>query len=245
MGSFSFVKADKLTDIENIVTDKPFKFLIPIEFGGGYILDDYGDYGILGSYPDGSQKYDMFEILAFWNSHPSIKFDGDEKPLMKEVDGYTSVNRCYGINIGIERKDMLRLKYPLKLVSVEYNGTYEELDGYSYYDPDQGTPRKRRPSYTDYSDSAHALFVKCFGEKLAHDLKSPEVLKSFKWEGIDVTNEDLLSTNQSIAQRFGEDNIEYLREEGDTHHNMLECFIQSVYHYGYQRAMDDVDSGRV
>jgi hypothetical protein len=30
------------------------------------------------------------------------------------------------------------LKYPLKLVSTSYNGTYEDFKTYSYCDPDQG-----------------------------------------------------------------------------------------------------------
>ena len=37
MGSFSWNKADKLTKVENIAIGKPFKFLIPKEFGGGFI----------------------------------------------------------------------------------------------------------------------------------------------------------------------------------------------------------------
>ena len=48
MGSFSWNKADNLTQIENIACGKSFKFLIPIEFGGGFIKDKYQDYGSLG-----------------------------------------------------------------------------------------------------------------------------------------------------------------------------------------------------
>ena len=41
MGSFSWNKADTLTQIENVAAGKPFKFLIPKEFGGGFIKDNY------------------------------------------------------------------------------------------------------------------------------------------------------------------------------------------------------------
>lgn len=34
MGSFTWLKADKLTRVANITYGKPFKFLIPKEFGG-------------------------------------------------------------------------------------------------------------------------------------------------------------------------------------------------------------------
>jgi len=67
MGSFSWNKADELTDIENIAEGYPFKFLIPKEFGGGYIKDVYQDFGNLGTKENGEPKYDMFELLAFWN----------------------------------------------------------------------------------------------------------------------------------------------------------------------------------
>ena len=48
MGCFSWLKADKLTKVANVVEDKPFKFLIPQEFGGGFIKDHYQGYGYLG-----------------------------------------------------------------------------------------------------------------------------------------------------------------------------------------------------
>lgn len=32
MGCFSWLKADKLTKVANVVEDKPFKFLIPQKF---------------------------------------------------------------------------------------------------------------------------------------------------------------------------------------------------------------------
>ena len=72
MGSFSWLKADKLTNVANIVDDKPFKCLIPAEFGGGFVRDSYQDYGYLGVKPDGTPKYDMYELLAFWNADESI-----------------------------------------------------------------------------------------------------------------------------------------------------------------------------
>ena len=49
MGSFSWLKADKLTTTANVAYDTSFKFLIPKEFGGGVIKDIYQDYGYLGT----------------------------------------------------------------------------------------------------------------------------------------------------------------------------------------------------
>lgn len=140
MGSFSWLKADDLTNVANVAYGQPFKFLIPKEFGGGFIKDKYQDYGYLGQKENGEPKYDMYELLAFWNHElvgSGLKYDG-EFPKMKEIDCYTDQNRSLGIDIGCCKEDIDKLKYPLKLVSSSYNGTYEDLKTYSYVDPDQG-----------------------------------------------------------------------------------------------------------
>lgn len=137
MGSFSWNKADKLTAIENVAFGTTFKFLIPKEFGGGFIKDKYQDYGYLGEKENGEPKYDMYELLAFWNKAEGLKYDG-EYPMMKEIDNYTDKNRNKGIEIGCYDEDILKLKYPLKLVSSSFEGTYEDLKTCSLGDPDQG-----------------------------------------------------------------------------------------------------------
>ena len=116
MGSFSWNKADKLTAIENIACGASFKFLIPKEFGGGFIKDKYQDYGYLDLKIDGKPKYDMYELLAFWNKAEGLNYDG-EYPLMKEIDEYTRKNRIKGIDIGCYENEILLLKYPLKSLS--------------------------------------------------------------------------------------------------------------------------------
>lgn len=143
MGSFSWNKADKLTNIENIAYGTSFKFLIPKKFGGGFIKDKYQDYGYLGKKEDGTPKYDMYELLAFWNNAEGIKYNGIF-PHMKEIDQYTNDNRSLGIDIGCYDEDILKLKYPLKLVSASFNGTYEDLETCSLGDPDQGFYSRKR-----------------------------------------------------------------------------------------------------
>jgi hypothetical protein len=143
MGSFSWNKADKLTAIENVACGSSFKFLIPKEFGGGFIKDKYQDYGYLGTKKNGEPKYDMYELLAFWNKAEGIKYKG-EFPLMKEIDEDTDDNRGLGIDIGCYDKDIFKLKYPLKLVSASFDGTYEDLETCSTGDPDQGFFSRKR-----------------------------------------------------------------------------------------------------
>lgn len=144
MGSFSWNKADDLTEIENIACGDEFKFLIPKEFGGGDLIDFYQDYGYLGTKDDDTPKYDMYELLAFWNSVDNLKWNGDTKPLMKEIDEHTDHNRCLGIGIGCYDHEILLLKYPLKLVSLSYKGDYESCVEPSLGDPDQGFYQRKR-----------------------------------------------------------------------------------------------------
>lgn len=145
MGSFSWMKADKLTQTANVAYGMPFKFLIPAEFGGGYIKDHYRDYGLIGE-PDANHsgawnadegKYDAYELLALWNCPERCKYNGEYNP-MKPIDEYTEHNRDIGIEIGCYDKQIEKLKYPLKFVSASYKGTYEYCTGRSYNDPDQG-----------------------------------------------------------------------------------------------------------
>ena len=147
MGSFSFTKADKLTKVSNILTNKTYKFLIPKEFGGGFIKEKYKDYGLLGG-TISSPEYDMYELVAFWNNHPGVKYDG-EFPLMKKIDKYTDHNRSIGIDIGCYDEDIAKLKYPLKLVSPTFKGTYEDLHDCSLYDKNQGWFPSYRPKQED------------------------------------------------------------------------------------------------
>ena len=154
MGSFSFMRADKTTKQLNFVDGDAVKMLIPQEFGGGFFKGYYDDYGIIKN-KDRTESVDVYEVLAFWNREEIMK-DGkkikdklscDKDSFYKTYPNetfYTISNRSYGIIIYFE--DLRRrekgkgvlLKYPLKLVSASYKGTYEDLDGISEDDPSQG-----------------------------------------------------------------------------------------------------------
>lgn len=141
MGSFSWLRADHTTKRNNITDGDNYKILIPKEFGGGFIKDTYYDYGYV-FYGEENQA-DLYGILAYWNKCEGMIYDGNEYPsTMKDIlergDTCRQENRCKGIDIGCYKKDIDELKYPLKLVSASYKGTYEECEGVSYSDPNQG-----------------------------------------------------------------------------------------------------------
>lgn len=140
MGSFSFLKAKvKSNEQECSLRDGyDFKLLIPQEFGGGSIKAYYQDYGIGAII--GKGQFDLYEVVAFWNNPLEVKgIDRDSVfPLESEN---TDFNRGIGIRIACWDKDHHNLKYPLKLVSVDYNKSYEECVGISYEDSTQGWKR--------------------------------------------------------------------------------------------------------
>lgn len=143
MGSFSWTRADKTTKRKNLVDGDKYKILIPKEFGGGYIKDTYYDYGTVFEYTDNHKIADLYGILAYWNKCENMEFDGDEYPstmedILKRGNTCLQNNRCKGIEIGCYDEQIDKLKYPLKLVSASYKGTYEECNMRSYGDPAQG-----------------------------------------------------------------------------------------------------------
>lgn len=141
MGSFSWMRADKITKRSNLTCGDKYKILIPQEFGGGFIKDTYFDYGYV--FYDTDHEADLYGILAYWNKCEGMIFDGEEYPstmqdILERGNTCLQSNRCKGIDIGCYDSQIDRLKYPLKLVSASYKGTYEECDMRSYGDPEQG-----------------------------------------------------------------------------------------------------------
>jgi hypothetical protein len=137
------MRADRTTKRSNLTDGDPYKILIPKEFGGGFIKDRYYDYGHVFEYDDTKEVADLYGILAYWNKCDGMIFDGEEYPstmedILKRGKTRLQSNRRKGIDIGCYDKDIDKLKYPLKLVSASYKGTYEECEGRSYGDPYQG-----------------------------------------------------------------------------------------------------------
>lgn len=141
MGSFSFIRADHCTRRKNLTMGDKYKILIPKEFGGGFIVDRYYDYGYV--FADTDHEADLYGILAYWNGCKDMDYEGDDYPktmddILKRGKTCEQHNRCKGINIGCYDNQVDNLKYPLKLVSMSYKGTYEDCEGRSYSDPEQG-----------------------------------------------------------------------------------------------------------
>ena len=140
MGCFSWCLIDERKEL---MEGQPFKMLIPLEFGGGSIQSTYDDYG---NFTISNMMFDLYEILAFWNQPQSVTVGEPVMFGVRSANEYlaegvdlTTHNRNIGIDIGCYDKDAAKLKYPLRLVSPSFMGTYESLDGqFSIGAPNQG-----------------------------------------------------------------------------------------------------------
>lgn len=143
MGSFSWLRADKTTKRKNLVHGDRYKILIPEEFGGGSITDVYFDYGYVFYFNGTREIADLYGILAYWNKCEGMIYDGEGYPstmedILERGNTTKQENRCKGIETGCFDEEVDRLKYPLKLVSISFQGTYEDCEMRSYRDPAQG-----------------------------------------------------------------------------------------------------------
>lgn len=94
--------------------------------------------------------------------------------------------------------------------------------------------KKQEYTFSEYMDNSKKLFKMLFGEKLYKQLeKTP--LKEIDWEGIDITTCKILATCPNIKERFNKEWVEYFSERDYT---VLDLYLQSVFHYGYQQCVD-------
>lgn len=196
MGSFSWMLADNNTAQDNIVPGDEVKFLIPREFGGGFVRGTYEDYGVLKC---DEYDFDIYGVLAYFNSNQMIRnqsvrelltYDGEFPTsfdaIVKTGDTHRHENRCLGIRIGCYDEQMSRLHFPLKLVSIYCNDTYEECAGISVSDPNQGF----YPTYREGGDvhtfmvcvsRTGVVYVDAHSSEEARNMVSEYPLKEITW----------------------------------------------------------------
>lgn len=82
-------------------------------------------------------------------------------------------------------------------------------------------------TYDDYYNATLELISKIFGEDVLNAMKNQK-LKSFGWDGVDITSSDLLVTSPTIRTRFSES---WMCDDDE----MLNLFINSIFQYGYDQ----------
>lgn len=157
MGSFSFMYADGGKGNQaNMLPGDDVRVLVPALFGGGSLDGVYADYGDIALADE--TTVDVYELLALWNSSELrdalIGGTGmcEEEVNVKGVDDvWTPFTRMVGIRVGCYDEDMLCLDWPLRIVPAENAGaTYENVEGVSVDDPNQGFYARAWDEYAIY-----------------------------------------------------------------------------------------------
>ena len=111
MGFFSWNTADTFESIPNCFSDRETFTVFVLCPDGRKIKEDcYEGYGEFGS-------EDIYALLANWNCP-------------EKCNGNIEHDRKIGIEIGCYNKDMVKLKYPLKIVK-NANLEYNEVESFS------------------------------------------------------------------------------------------------------------------
>lgn len=163
-------------------------------------------------------RWDLYGVLAYWNGCKDLLYSGDAYPVtMVDIllNGMTDHqdNRHKGIEVGCGDGLIDKLKYPLKLVSLSYKGTYEECKGRSYTDPDQGF---REGKWAQHIYEKYLMKL----EDLELDIEptKSEIQVSEKKESLSDMRSSI-SRIESIAERF---------EDDDMTHDILLDIIKSM-----------------
>lgn len=149
---------------------------------------------------------DLYGILAYWNGCQEMHYNFPTYPktmveilLFGKTDDYD--NRDKGIDIGCYDIQVDNLKYPLKLVSSSYKGTYEDCEGRSYGDPNQGFG-KYKWSHRDYEKIYKKLYD---AESDIEPIKS-EIQVSEKEERLSDIRSSI-SKIESLAEKYEDDDL--------------------------------------
>lgn len=150
MSSFSWLRAEDSTRYMNIAScnNVGFRLLVPKPFEQEFGTEIRSEnYHICGFIMYNGVYYDIFGLLAKFNkdylnkaAYPYKEVKGTSRNAQGALcDNETMLNRNIGVAISKDVRDALFLRYPLKLVSLSYEGTsYEKCEGFSIIDPKHG-----------------------------------------------------------------------------------------------------------
>lgn len=132
MGSFSFTYADTNLLVGNVLAGARYKLLVPAVFGGGWVTQNYLDYGdVAYTYKGQTLECTLFGVLGAWNTPGAGGRDWMRA-------GRGSIYDPVGLELSLTAESMRALEFPLKLVSMGFTGVYEDCSGVSVPDEYQG-----------------------------------------------------------------------------------------------------------
>ena len=84
--------------------------------------------------------------------------------------------------------------------------------------------------YYDYNESSTELLKMLFGDEIYNQVQDSP-MKEINWNGIDITVNEIIKCIPNIRNRFSQSSLDYSKDKNES---MLDIYIMSVFHYGYQ-----------
>lgn len=108
---------------------------------------------------------------------------------------------------------------------------YSMLDLYITSILNYGYQNKIKNSdYSKYQEASKELLKTGFGEDNYNQIQESP-MNEVIWNGIDITTSEIISCVPNIRNRFSQSSLDYFK---DRNYSMLDIYIMSVFHYGYQ-----------
>ena len=89
--------------------------------------------------------------------------------------------------------------------------------------------REKTYSYSEYMKNLMVIAKNLLGQRDFRNIKKRKI-KSFEFDGLDITTSSILATFPNIKERFNEECAYYFN---DGRSNPLEMLLQCAFHYGY------------
>jgi len=170
-------------------------------------------------------KYQTASKQLFKKVFGDEMYEKFEKTTLKEIDWN---------GIDINSKEILSIMPNIKdRFKKEFfnNRNYSMLDLYITSILNYGYQNKINDSdYADYQSESKELLKQLFGKNIYNQIiKTP--MKEIIWYGYDITVNEIIKCVPNIHNRFKQSSLDYSKDRDET---MLDIYIMSVFHYGYQ-----------
>ena len=190
-GEFSLIKADRDARYANIEKGQVIKFLIPKEFGGGYIRGKFDGTGLIR---ENGVDYSIYELAGIWNSREIYKLVeemGYENPARKpyvdtpQNDKVTERIQNVGLMHTANEIEHVRAEFPVKIVTMDRRLTYEECQNISLYDRNKGC------KHWEWKDWKKVFGTSSYEDTIENALKAKErtTAESRKRYAVKMVNE--------------------------------------------------------
>jgi len=88
----------------------------------------------------------------------------------------------------------------------------------------------KNEDYTNYQDASKELLKMLFGDDIYNQIQDSS-MNEVIWNGVDITTSEIIKCVPNIKDRFEQSSLNYFK---DRNYSMLDIYIMSVFHYGYQ-----------